>query len=53
MELSGELLHEGTKCSEMHDDIFSKVEQKKQTNKDERLLSFLFTFDPDTYKRIL
>ena len=30
------------------DDIFSKVEQKKQTNKDGRLLSFLFTFDPDT-----
>ena len=27
------------------DDIFSKVEQK---NKDGRLLSFLFTFDPDT-----
>ena len=30
-------------------DIFSKVEQKKkQTNKDGRLLSFLFIFDPDT-----
>ena len=32
------------------DDIFSRVEQKKkkQANKDGRLLSFLFTFDPDT-----
>ena len=28
------------------DDIFSKVEQKKKQNG--RLLSFLFTFDPDT-----
>ena len=30
------------------DDIFSKVGQKKQTNKDGQFLSFLFTFDPDT-----
>ena len=32
------------------DDIFGKVEQKKnkQTKTDGRLLSFLFTFDPDT-----
>ena len=30
------------------DDIFSKVEKKKASNnKDGRLLSFLFTFDPD------
>ena len=31
------------------DDIFSKMEQKKkQTNKDGRPLSFLFTFDLNT-----
>ena len=30
------------------DDIFSKVEQKKKQNG--RLLSFLFTFDPDTWQ---
>ena len=32
------------------DDIFSKVGQKKQRNKDGRFLSFLFTFDPDTWQ---
>ena len=31
------------------DDIFSKVnKQTNKQNKDGRLLSFLFTFDPDT-----
>ena len=32
------------------DDIFSKVEQKKSNKQNGRLLSFLLTFDPDTWQ---